>query len=84
MLNDSFLYLNCDYNGMSQVIFEKEIMKKLSDMEKGLNSIKLEIDLIKERLIDDTILSEDDKKAIDEALKEEKEGRLLVKERVFV
>ena len=68
---------------MSETIFQKRILDRLSHMEKGINIMKEEIGLIKERIVDDSILSEDDKKAIDEALKEEKEGRLLSKKQVF-
>jgi len=45
--------------------------------------MKQEIDLIKEKVVDDATLSEEDKKAIDDALKEEKEGKLLSKDQVF-
>ena len=68
---------------MSETVFQKRILDRLSHMEKGINIMKEEIGLIKERIVDDSILSEDDKKAIDEALKEEKEGRLLSKKQVF-
>ena len=68
---------------MSETTFERQVLDRLSHMEKGINSMKQELDLIKERIIDDAILSEDDKKALDEALKEEKEGKLLSKNQVF-
>jgi hypothetical protein len=68
---------------MSETIFEKEVIKKLIDLEKGIDSVRQEVNLIKERVVDDSILSEDDKKALDSALKEEKEGKLLSKEQVF-
>ena len=68
---------------MNETTFEKQVLKRLINMEKGINSMKQEIDLIKERVVDDSILSEDDKEALDEALKEEKEGKLLSKDQVF-
>ena len=68
---------------MSETVFQKKILDRLSNVEKGINIMKEEIGLIKEKIVDDSILSEDDKKAIDEALKEEKEGRLLSKKQVF-
>ncbi len=45
--------------------------------------MKQEVNLIKERIVDDSILSYDDKEALDQSLKEEKEGKLLSKDQVF-
>lgn len=59
---------------MSEAI-DKEILNKLEIMEK-------KVDYIME-YIEDTKLSEDDKLALEEALKEEKEGKLLSKKQVF-
>ena len=64
-------------------MFEKQIMDKLLNLERGMNSMKQEIDLIKERVVDDSTLSDDDKKALDAALKEHKEGKLFTKDQVF-
>lgn len=60
---------------MSETTFEKQILSKLASVEK-------KVDYIME-YIEDTKLSEDDKKALEEALKEEKEGKLLSKKQVF-
>ena len=60
---------------MSETTFEKQILSKLASVEK-------KVDYIME-YIEDTRLSEDDKKALEEALKEEKEGKLLSKKQVF-
>lgn len=81
---ESFIYriMHNNYE-MSETVFQKRILDRLSHMEKGINIMKEELGLIKERIVDDSILSEDDKKAINEALKEEKEGRLLSKKQVF-
>ena len=68
---------------MSEAIFQKKVLDRLSHLEKGINTMKEEIGLIKERVVDDSILSEEDKNAIDEALKEEKERKLLSKKQVF-
>lgn len=68
---------------MAELDFQKQVLDRLSHMEKGIDTMKQEIDLIKERIVDDSILSEDDKQSIDEALKEEKEGKLFSKEQVF-
>ncbi len=68
---------------MSETAFQEQVLEKLSHLENGINTMKQEIDLIKERVVDDSILSEDDKNALDETLKEEKEGKLLTKDQVF-
>ena len=60
---------------MPETIFEKQIMNKLEHLEKNINYIR--------EHIEDLRLSNDDKKAIDEALKEEKAGKLLSKGKVF-
>ena len=60
---------------MAEAAFEKQIMNKLANVEK-------KVDYIME-YIEDTKLSEDDKKALEEALKEEREGKLLSKKQVF-
>ena len=60
---------------MSETTFEKQILSKLASVEKKVNYIM--------EYIEDTKLSEEDKKALEEALKEEKEGKLLSKKQVF-
>ena len=60
---------------MSETTFEKQILNKLASVEK-------KVDYIME-YIEDTKLSEDDKKALEEALKEEKEGKILSKKQIF-
>ncbi len=60
---------------MGETAFEKQILNKLASVEK-------KVDYIME-YIEDTKLSEDDKKALEAALKEEKEGKLLSKKQVF-
>ena len=68
---------------MGQATFEKQVLDRLSYLEKGVHIIKNELDLIREKIVDDTLLSEEDKKDIDLALKEEKEGKLLTKKHIF-
>lgn len=68
---------------MTEGTLEKQILERLLHMEKGIDTMKQEVNLIKEKVVDDVILSEDDKKALDESLKEEKEGKLLSKDQVF-
>ena len=60
---------------MGEVAFEREILDRLTHMEKRLDFIM--------GYIEDSKLSADDKKAIKMALKEEKEGKLLSKKQVF-
>ena len=60
---------------MSEMAFQKQILNKLESVEKKVNYI---VDYI-----EDSKLSEDDKKALAEALKEEREGKLLSKKQVF-
>lgn len=65
---------------MSETAFEHKVLERLSHLEQGISTMKQEINLIKERVVDDSILSKDDKAALDESLKE---GKLLKKEQVF-
>ena len=60
---------------MGETNLEKQILNKLAIVEKKVDHIM--------EYIEDTRLSEDDKKALEEALKEEKEGKLLSKKQVF-
>jgi len=60
---------------MAETIFEKQILGKLASVEK-------KVDYIME-YIEDTKLSEGDKKAIDETLKAEKLGKLKTMKEVF-
>ena len=60
---------------MSETTFQKQILHKLENMEKRIEHIM--------GYIEDSKLSEDDKKAMKAALKEEKEGKLLSKRQVF-
>ena len=60
---------------MSETTFEKQILSKLANVEKKVNYIM--------EYIEGTRLSEEDKKALEAALKEEKEGKLLSKRQVF-
>lgn len=68
---------------MSTATFEKQVLETLSHLEEEIISVKQELDIIKERMADDAFLSDDDKQAIDEALRAEKERKLLSKEKIF-
>ena len=60
---------------MSETAFQKQLLNKLESVEKKVDYIM--------GYIEDSKLSEDDKKAIKAALKEEREGKLLSKKQVF-
>ena len=60
---------------MVEVNFQKQILHKLENMEKRIGHII--------EFIEDSKLSEDDKKSLQAALKEEKEKKLLSKKQVF-
>ncbi len=60
---------------MGEVAFEREILSRLSHMEKRLDYIM--------SYIEDSKLSADDKKALKIAFREEKKGKLQGKNRVF-
>ena len=60
---------------MNGVAYEQQILHKLDRVEKAMNQIL--------EYIEDTRLSDDDKKALRTALKEEKAGKLLTKKQVF-
>ena len=60
---------------MSETSFQKQLLNKLESVEKKVNYIM--------GYIEDSKLSEDDKKALKAALKEEREGKLLSKKQVF-
>lgn len=68
---------------MTESAFEKRVLERLSHLEKGIDTMKQEVNLIKERVVDDSKLSDYDRKALDTSLKEEKEGKLLSKNQVF-
>ncbi len=68
----------------AEVEFQKQVLDRLSHLEEGIATVKSELDLIKEHVVDDTLLTDEDKKDIDAALQEEKEGKLLTKEKVFL
>ncbi len=68
---------------MTELEFQKQMLDRLTDLQNGFKVLKEEIDAIKEKIVDDSMLSKEDKKDIDEALKEEKEGKLLSKDKVF-
>ena len=67
---------------MTEATFQKQILSRLENMEKNITTLKNEVGVIVD-YIEDTKLSDEEKKLISEALKEEKEGKLLGKQHVF-
>lgn len=80
---DSFLYIpHLTYYTMSETDFQQQVMDSLNSLNNNVNEIKEEVDSIKNKF-EDFFLNEEDKRDIDEALKEENEGKLFTKEEVF-
>lgn len=55
----------------------------LQTIHEDLRILQKDMQVIKQIIIEDFKLTEDDKKALKSALKEEKEGKLLSKKQVF-
>jgi len=68
---------------MSEITFQKQVLNRLSHLERGINNMKQELDIIKQRVVDDKLLSQEDKNDIDLAIKEDKKAKLLSKKQVF-
>lgn len=67
---------------MAESNLQGNIMHELGELKKVVFDMKHEIDFIKD-VMEDRILSDEDKKAIDETLKAEKAGKLKSMEDVF-
>lgn len=67
---------------METKMFEHQVITQLKNLSKVIYEMKDELASVKTK-IEDFFLSEEDKKAIDAALREEKEGRLAAKAEVF-
>lgn len=67
---------------METKMFEHQVITQLKNLNKVVYEMKKELDSVKIK-IEDFFLSEDDKKAIDAALKEEKKGGLATTAEVF-
>jgi hypothetical protein len=68
---------------MTEASFQKQVLERLSHLETGIKTMKQELGIIKERVVDDAILTEEEKQDLDLALQEEREGKLLSKEQIF-
>ena len=67
---------------MAETKFQDIVINEIGELKKVVIDIKQEIDFIKDRF-EDRILSEDDKKAIEETLEAEKSGKLKSMNEVF-
>lgn len=67
---------------METKVFEHQVITQLKNLAKTVYEIKEDLTLL-ENKIEAHFLSEEDKKAIDMALEEEKEGKLAAKSKVF-
>ena len=62
--------------------FQKQVLGTLEEMKNSIETLKKDVNYLTE-YIEDSKLSENDKKALAEALKEERDGKLLSKKQVF-
>jgi hypothetical protein len=67
---------------MSELKLEKNVISEIEELKKLVIDMKQDINFVVERF-EDKFLSEEDKNAIDETLKAEKEGKLKSMEDVF-
>ncbi len=67
---------------METKVFEHQVITQLKILAKNVYEIKEDLTLL-ENKIEAHFPSEEDKKAIDRALEEEKEGKLVAKSKVF-
>ena len=67
---------------MAEAKFQDTVIDEIGELKKVVIDMKQEIDFIKDRF-EDRILSDDDKKAIDETLEAEKTGSLKSMDKVF-
>ena len=53
-------------------------MEQMQELRNELKAIRIELQFIKEHMVDaDTILTEEEKRLLDESIKHEKEGKLV-------
>ncbi len=67
---------------METSVFERQVIAQLKNLNKTIYEMKEDMAIVKNKF-EDYVLSEEDKKAMDLALKEEKSGRLSAKAEVF-
>ena len=67
---------------MPETKFQDTVINEIGELKKVVISMKQEIDFIKD-IFKERILSDDDKKAIDETLEAEKTGNLKSMDEVF-
>ncbi|ODS35272.1 MAG: hypothetical protein A7316_01900 [Candidatus Altiarchaeales archaeon WOR_SM1_86-2] len=67
---------------MEAVAFERKVLSMLGSMRKDISAVKHEVEYIKKQ-VSEEYLTEDEEKLLEDALKYEKEGKLLTTEEVF-
>ena len=67
---------------MSETVFQQQVLGKLENIEKNINSLKTEVDYIME-YIEDSKLTDEEQKLLEEALEDRKQGKLLSSKEVF-
>jgi len=67
---------------METNVFQQQVIAQLKNINKAIYEMKGDIVSVKDKF-EDYFLSEEDKRAIDAALREEKEGKLFAKAEVF-
>ena len=67
---------------LNETIFQQQVLDKLENIEKNINSLKTEVDNIME-YIEDSKLTEEEQNLLEEALEDKKQGKLLSSKEVF-
>ena len=77
-----YISLLLSFITMSGTIFQQQVLGKLENIEKNINSLKTEVDYIME-YIEDSKLTDEEQKLLEEALEDRKQGKLLSSKEVF-
>ena len=67
---------------MRETVFQQQVLGKLENIERNINSLKTEVDYIME-YIEDSKLTDEEQKLLEEALEDRKQGKLLSSKEVF-
>ncbi len=67
---------------MTEIKFQNNVMHEIGEIKKVVTGVKKEVDFIKS-VFEDKFLSDEDKKAVDEALEAKKQNKLKSMKEVF-
>jgi len=67
---------------MRETVFQQQVLGKLENIERNINSLKTEVDYIME-YIEDSKLTDEEQKLLEDALEDRKHGKLLRSKEVF-